>query len=103
MSNNMVVVGLVTALYAFINQMALSLGLTSTTIEYYDGLTEMGDTNVFEALLNLVLWVVNNIGSFMQLAFFTADVPDIFQALFFSPILMMILYLGIVTVRGGAS
>ena len=101
--SNMQVVGITTGVYAFINQMALSLGITTTTIEYYDGLTELGDTNVLEALLNLVIWVVNNISSFMQLAFFTADIPVIFQSLIFSPILMMFLYLGIVSVRGGAS
>ena len=101
--NNMIVVGLTGMLYAFINQMALSLGITSTSIEYYDGLTELGGTNILEAILNIFLFAWNNMSSFMQLAFFTADVPDIFQALFFSPALLMFFYLGIVTVRGGAS
>ena len=100
--NNMFIIFIVTVIYAFINEMALSLGITSTTIEYRDGLTAIGDTSFLEALINIFLWAVNNIGSFMQLAFFTADVPDIFQALFFSPMLIMILYLGVVTVRGGA-
>jgi ABC-type amino acid transport system permease subunit len=99
----MKLVGLMAVLYAFINEMALSLGITSTQIEYADGLTEMGDTNILEAIMNVFYWVVNNISSFMQLAFFTADIPDIFQALFFSPMLIMFLYLGLVTVRGGAS
>ena len=92
----------VTIYFGIISEVALSLGITTTVIEYKDGLTVMGETSVLEALLNLVLWVVNNIGSFMQLAFFTADIPDIFQALFFSPMLIMIFYLGTVTVRGGA-
>lgn len=101
--NNMLIVGLTTLVYAFINQMALSLGITSTSIEYYDGLTELGGTNILEAILNIFLFAWNNMSSFMQLAFFTADVPDIFQALFFSPILIMFFYLGIITARGGAS
>lgn len=101
--NNMKIIGIMSVLYAFINQMALSLGITTTSLEYKDGLTEMGDTNVLEALINLVFWVINNISSFMQLAFFTADIPAIFQAMFFSPMLLMFLYLGVVTVRGGAS
>lgn len=101
--NNMLIVLIVTVFYAFINEMALSLGITTTSIEYYDGLTAVGETNFLEALLNIFLWAWNNIGSFMQLAFFTADVPPIFSALFFSPMLIMFFYLGIVTVRGGAS
>lgn len=100
--NNMLIIAIVTVIYAFINEMALSLGLTTTTIEYYDGLTAMGETNFLEALINIFLWAANNIGSFMQLAFFSADVPPIFQAIFFSPMLIMFLYLGVVTVRGGA-
>lgn len=101
--SNMKLVGLVAAFYSFINQMAISLGITSTTIEYKDGLTELGDTSIWEALINIVYWVINNIGSFMQLAFFTADIPPIFSSLIFLPILIMIFYLGVVAVRGGAS
>ena len=101
--NNMMVVGLTAMFYAFINQMAISLGITSTTIEYYDGLTEFGATNLLEALGNIIIWVINNMGSFLQLAFFTADIPNIFQSLIFAPILIMFLYLGVVTARGGAS
>ena len=100
--NNMMLIFIVTVIYAFINEKALYLGITSTSIEYYDGLTAMGETNILEAILNIFLWAWNNIGSFMQLAFFTADVPPIFQTLFFSPMLIAILYLGVVTVRGGA-
>ena len=101
--NNMKLIGLVAAFYSFINQMALSLGITVSRIEYKDGLTELGDTSVWEALINIVYWVINNIGSFMQLAFFTADVPAIFSSLIFLPILIMIFYLAVVSVRGGAS
>ena len=101
--NNMFIIGVVAILYAFINEMALSLGLTTTKIEYYDGLTALGETNVLEAIINIFLWAINNISSFMQLAFFTADVPPIFQAVFFSPMIIMFLYLGLVSVRGGAS
>lgn len=101
--NNMMVVGFTTMIYAFINQMALSLGITTTAIDYPDGLTEMGTTNVLELLARLPIWVINNIGSFLQLAFFTTDIPDIFSSLIFAPMSLMLIYLGVVTVRGGAS
>ena len=101
--NNMLIIGVITAFYTLISQVALSLGLATTTISYPDGLTDMGATNVFEILLRLPIWAINSFSAIMQLAFFTTDLPTVISSIVFLPILMMLYYLAVITVRGGAS
>lgn len=101
--NNMVVVGIISLFYIIISQAALSLGISTTVFEYPTELGTISDTNALEILWNLVLWVLNSFGSIMQLAFFTTDLPNIISSIVFAPILLMIFYLGVITVRGGAS
>lgn len=86
--NNMIVVLVVGAFYAFISEVSLSLGITTTKIEYPTGLFDS---------------ITNNVNSFLQLAFFQADMPAIFNSLIFAPVLLMFIYLAIVVLRGGAN
>ena len=101
--SNMKFIGYLSAFYIIISQTALSLGLTATTIAYPDGVNDFGDTSIFEMLLRLPVWALNSFASIMQLAFFQTDLPPIISSVVFIPPLYMLVYLFIVTVRGGAN
>lgn len=101
--SNMKFIGILTLFYVLVSETALSLGITTTKLAYPDGLNDMGDTNIFEILLRLPIWALNMFSSIFQLAFFTTELPVIISSIVYTPILFMLVYLGIVTVRGGAN
>lgn len=100
--SNAKLIGLISLFYIVISEMSLSLGLTTYVIARPDGLTDMGDISVFEILLRLPIWVFNAFASIFQLAFFTTDIPVLISSVVFLPIVFILVYIGIVTVRGGA-
>lgn len=100
--NNMTIVAVILAFYTVISNVALSLGLATTSIPYPDGLTDLGDINLFEMLLTLPIWALNSFVAILQLAFFTTELPSIISAVVFIPPLYALIYLGIVVARGGA-
>lgn len=100
--NNMLIVGLISGFYILLSEVANSLGMTTTAITYPDGLNDFGGISIFEMLFYLPIWVLNSFWNLLQLAFFTTDLPFIISSLVFAPIIFMLFYLGIVTVRGGA-
>ena len=101
--SNMKFIGYLSAFYIVISQTAMSLGLTTTAIAYPDGVNDFGETNVIEMLLRLPIWALNSFATIMQLAFFQTDLPVIISSIVFVPPIYMLVYLFIVTVRGGAS
>ena len=101
MSNffSVILVGMVVAL---INEISLSLGLTTQVWASPESMTEMSSENFWDGLWSLARWAINNAGSFLQLITFTADIPLVINALIISPIGLGIFYLVYVMIRGGA-
>ena len=100
--SNAKLIGLISLFYIVISEMSLSLGISTRVIVRPDGLTDMGDISVFEILLMLPVWAFNTFVSIFQLAFFTTDIPVLISSVVFLPIVFILVYVGIVTVRGGA-
>ena len=95
-----VVIGMVTTL---INEVSLSLGLTTQWWTAPETMVGLEETGIIDSFLNFVRWGVNNAGSFLQLVTFQADVPTIINALIISPFGLGVFYLVYVMIRGGAS
>ena len=100
--NNFFSVILVGMVVALINEVSLSLGLTTSVWERPETMSDIADEGFLEGLLSLARWGVNNAGSFLQLITFTADIPFVINALIISPIGLGIFYLVYVMIRGGA-
>lgn len=101
--SNMKFIGYISVFYIIVSQTAMSLGLATTTIAYPDGVNDFGDISTFEMLLKLPIWALNSFATIMQLAFFQTDLPIIISSVVFVPPIYMLVYLFIVTVRGGAN
>lgn len=100
--NNFFTVFLVGVFVALINEISLSLGLTTQLWEAPQNVTDIEDAGFLEGLLSAIRWAINNAGSFLQLVTFTADIPMIINALILVPMGMAIFYLAFVMIRGGA-
>jgi len=103
MNSNFVIVVLLGMVTTLINEISLSLGLTTKWISDPEPFTEIADEGFFDGLLSFGRWAVNNVGSFVQLITFTADIPLIINALILSPIGLGVFYLVYVMIRGGAN
>lgn len=85
-----------------INEISLSLGITTEIWEAPEVISDIEDGGFLEGLLSVARWSINNIGSFFQLITFTAEVPDVINALILAPIGFGVFYLIYVMIRGGA-
>lgn len=101
--NNAFIVGLIGMFVGLINEVSLSLGLTTQWWNAPTTMTDIEDVGFFDGLLSFVRWGVNNAGSFLQLATFQADLPTIINALILAPFGLMVWYIVFVMIRGGAS
>lgn len=97
--NNFMIVVLIGMVTTLINEISLSLGLTTQWMEAPETISGIPD----EGLWAFVRWAVNNAGSFLQLITFQADVPIIINAVIISPIGLGVFYLVYIMIRGGAS
>ena len=101
--NNAIVIFLMGLFVALINELSLSLGLTTRLIDAPQTVTDIEDAGFLEGLLSAIRWGINNVGSFMQLVTFSADLPYIINAILLAPFGLMAFYIAFVMIRGGAS
>lgn len=101
MSNFWTVV-LIMMFFALISQVSLSLEVTSTVIVFPEVFDTSGEIGVLEGLVFIVLFAINNIGSFLQIISFQTALPAFFNIVLILPIGFGTFYLAFVMMRGGA-
>ena len=102
MNSNFMIVVFIGMFTALINEISLSLGLTTQIWEVPEEMTGISDAGFIDGLVSALRWGINNAGSFMQLVTFQADVPTIINTLLVAPFGLGVFYLVYVMIRGGA-
>lgn len=100
--NNAIIIFIMGLFVSLMNEISLSLGLTTTIFIAPQSLVETEASGFFDGLVLFIYWALNNVGSFLQLVTFSADVPALINIIFLAPFGLMAFYIVFVMVRGGA-
>lgn len=90
----------VTVYFGIVSEVALSLGLTTSSLNNPEVPVIIQDPNFLETLKNIWNTVANNMGSFIQIITFTTELPDIINTIFFIPPSAVALFMLLSWVRG---
>ena len=87
--------------FTIISAVALDLGVTTSgSLPETIDVVIVEDPTFLDKLQNVWNVVTDNIGSFTQLLTFSADVPDLINAIFFVPPLFILAWMIISLIRG---
>ena len=75
----------VTIYFGIISKVALSLGITTSSLTSPTSPSVIEDPNFLETLLAIWKTVLENMGSFIQIITFSTDLPDVINTVFFIP------------------
>lgn len=102
--NNSMIVLVLSMWYGLISQVAISLGVTTSFIERPERFSELHPSSGFSAIVDgfmtVVVWVVNNIGSLVQLMFFQTDIHPLVNVILFTPLALTMGYIVLKLARG---
>lgn len=101
--NNFWTVVIIFMLFTLITQISLSLGLTTTVIEYPTVVDTTGDLDLIGALSYAIVFAINNISAFTKILTFQTALPNFINAILIFPLGAGVFYLLFIMIRGGAS
>jgi len=90
-------------IFSAISFISLELGITTTVMETIATPDTTGDITLVDALGYALRFVINNLGSFLQIITFQTALPIALNTLLVAPLGAGIFYLAVIIVRGGAS
>lgn len=90
----------VTLYFGIISKVALSLGITTSSLSDPETPTIIKDPTFLETLQNIWNTAVENIGSFTQIITFSTDLPDLINTIFFLPPSAVALFMLLSWLRG---
>lgn len=95
------VVGIFGFVLMLIGRVAIELGVASTFLSSPTATPTAPDGGFIENLVAFGKWVIDSMAAIFQIMTFQVQIDPVLNALIMFPIAIMILYIGIRTVRGG--
>jgi len=90
----------VTVYFGIISKVALSLGITTSTLSEPTAPSIIEDPSFLESLANIWKTAIENVGSFIQIISFQTTMPDIINVVFFIPPSAVALFMLLSFLRG---